>query len=235
MFSSLHQYMIDKGFEPGGIIPDGKMRRFPTNGNPKDKAGWLIAFDNPKTAAFGCWKGTNDLEPGRTGNLEAVTKAFRKSNPKTDLVICTDDDQWTKGNPGLTKAKATAKALGATVIVPQFKDLSTKPTDFNDLHALEGIAAVRRQVLDSEQKTMKKDRNNTGDTANKDASTNEKEENAYLDYIEGMTAASLMMLEFPEPKWAVEKLVPEGVVIFSGKPKSGKSVLALNMALSVAS
>jgi DNA-binding transcriptional ArsR family regulator len=49
----------------------------------------------------------------------------------------------------------------------------------------------------------------------------------------GMTSADLDRKEFPPPKWIVPGLVPEGLGILVGKPKTGKSFLALNIAASV--
>src|SRR5690606_1208354 len=37
------------------------------------------------------------------------------------------------------------------------------------------------------------------------------------------TAAELMATDFPEPRWAVPGLVPEGITLFAGPPKVGKS------------
>lgn len=45
---------------------------------------------------------------------------------------------------------------------------------------------------------------------------------------------SLMAKEFPPLKWAVPDIVPEGTSILAGKPKMGKSALALNLALAIA-
>jgi hypothetical protein len=41
-------------------------------------------------------------------------------------------------------------------------------------------------------------------------------------------------MELPEPRWAVEELLPEGLCILAGPPKLGKSWLALQIALAVA-
>jgi RecA-family ATPase len=43
-----------------------------------------------------------------------------------------------------------------------------------------------------------------------------------------------MEMEFPEPKWMVPKIIPEGLSILCGKPKIGKSILSLNLAVAVA-
>lgn len=50
-----------------------------------------------------------------------------------------------------------------------------------------------------------------------------------------VSAKDLLNRTFPEPKWAVENILPEGVTILGGKPKMGKSWLALNVAVGVAS
>jgi DNA-binding Lrp family transcriptional regulator len=49
------------------------------------------------------------------------------------------------------------------------------------------------------------------------------------------TAADLMAMEFPPPKWAVPGIVAEGISLLAGPPKVGKSWLSLGLGLSVAS
>ncbi len=46
--------------------------------------------------------------------------------------------------------------------------------------------------------------------------------------------ASLMAEELPSPPWAIPNLLPEGVSLLAGKPKMGKSWLALGLAISIA-
>ena len=77
------------------------------------------------------------------GNLKPTAEQLRRKYPAMKLVICADNDQWTEGNPGLTKAKEAASAAGASVIFPAFKDLESKPTDFNDMAALSGLDVLR--------------------------------------------------------------------------------------------
>ncbi len=50
-----------------------------------------------------------------------------------------------------------------------------------------------------------------------------------------VNASDLMAREFREPRWAIPDLVPEGAAVVAGKPKSGKSWLALDWAVAVAS
>lgn len=79
-------------------------------------------------------------------NLKAVAQAMRKMVGRATIIVAADNDQWEKGNPGKTDAGKAAQAVGGLVAVPEFDDLTTKPTDFNDLHKLQGIDAVRSQV-----------------------------------------------------------------------------------------
>ena len=86
------------------------------------------------------------------GNLLLVARALREKYPGARLIVLADNDQFTDGNPGLTKATATARAVGALLAIPDFTgcDLSGEPTDFNDMHLLRGAAAVKH-VIDSAQ------------------------------------------------------------------------------------
>jgi hypothetical protein len=51
----------------------------------------------------------------------------------------------------------------------------------------------------------------------------------------GMTAAELMQTTFTEPRWAVPGIIPEGLSILAGKPKKGKSIIALNLCIAITS
>jgi len=45
----------------------------------------------------------------------------------------------------------------------------------------------------------------------------------------------LMAMDFPEPPWLVENLIPAGMTILAGRPKLGKSWFAMELALAVCS
>lgn len=78
------------------------------------------------------------------GNLLAVARAARSRHPVARLIVCADDDAATLGNPGLVKAREAAAAVGADLAVPDFGALARDGlTDFNDLHRLLGVEAVR--------------------------------------------------------------------------------------------
>ncbi len=78
------------------------------------------------------------------GNLPEVCASLLRQYPTLKLTVCADNDQWTPGNPGL---KSAAKCGASKVIAPRFKSLDTRPTDFNDLHILEGLDTVKEQIV----------------------------------------------------------------------------------------
>ena len=85
------------------------------------------------------------------GNLKPVCEALSKKYPNLEIFICADNDQFNEVNVGVNKANEAAHAINAKVIIPQFKDLSTKPTDFNDLYILEGKDAICRYFMSDEK------------------------------------------------------------------------------------
>ena len=70
----------------------------------------------------------------RTQNLKEIVRS-------ADIIIAADNDQWTDGNPGLTKARQAAAITRSKVIYPDFTgmDTSSHPTDFNDYVRLGGV------------------------------------------------------------------------------------------------
>jgi DNA-binding transcriptional ArsR family regulator len=50
----------------------------------------------------------------------------------------------------------------------------------------------------------------------------------------GLTSADLARMDFPPPNWVIPDILPEGLAVLFGKPKVGKSYLALNIATAVA-
>ena len=95
-----------------------------------------------------------------SGNLKTVSKEIKKKYPEVPILICGDDDLWAKKangehfNPGREKAEEAAKSCLGKAVFPEFKDLESKPTDFNDLHCLEGIDEVTKQLKDVESTKM---------------------------------------------------------------------------------
>lgn len=81
------------------------------------------------------------------GNLLPVAEAVRRRLPDAVLLLCADDDAGTRGNPGMSKARAAAEAVRGIVVAPDFgAERPDGATDFNDLHCARGLQEVRRQV-----------------------------------------------------------------------------------------
>lgn len=79
-------------------------------------------------------------------NLPAVAGIARKRLPDARILLCADNDQWGTVNDGIKYASQAAAAVGGTICCPEFFEEETKPTDFNDLHELEGLDVVTCQI-----------------------------------------------------------------------------------------
>ena len=82
------------------------------------------------------------------GNLEPVAKALRTKYPDIEIIIAGDNDTQTEGNPGKSRATEAAKAVNGKIIIPEFINIESNPTDFNDLARLEGLERVK-ELIDS--------------------------------------------------------------------------------------
>lgn len=52
---------------------------------------------------------------------------------------------------------------------------------------------------------------------------------------QGFSAKELMEMEVPEIRWCIEEVIPEGLTLLAGKPKTGKSFFLLDAAIALAS
>lgn len=90
-------------------------------------------------------------------NLVPVAEQLKEKYPTCAFIICGDDDVFTERdgqpyNPGREYAEKARGACAGSIVFPKFSSLETKPTDFNDLHSLEGLGAVKAQILGAEDK-----------------------------------------------------------------------------------
>jgi len=81
------------------------------------------------------------------GNIEKVVKALKDKIINLEIIICADNDQYKLKNVGVEHAKKAGDNYNCQVKIPSFKDLSTQPKDFNDLHSLYGLKELREQLL----------------------------------------------------------------------------------------
>lgn len=91
------------------------------------------------------------------GNLSPVLEALREALPHQLFVLCADNDahQPEVGNVGVKKAAQICTAFDCLIVAPLFADIGTQPTDFNDLHQLEGLDKVNEQVIDAIARNQK--------------------------------------------------------------------------------
>lgn len=80
-----------------------------------------------------------------SGNLDAVVSAIKQRFPTSQIYIMGDNDKHSQQNVGVEKAMAAAQKHQVGVAFPEFQ-AAGKLTDFNDLHAKEGLATVKAQV-----------------------------------------------------------------------------------------
>ena len=105
--------------------------------------GWATAW-----SVSGCAKAPAVVTFNAAGLLP-VAKRIRDKYTDLRIIIAADNDRWTSlhddtPNPGVHFATKAAEEVGAEVAIPDFKDLTLEPTDFNDLHRMEGPKAVRK-------------------------------------------------------------------------------------------
>ncbi len=138
----------DKSF-----LQDGKKQGlFYTIGKPKQVDGRsviLLAEGYATAASIHEATGHAVVVTFDAGNMFHVGRAMRGAFPGALLVFCADNDQWTTEpveNPGVHWAKRSAAEVNGLLVVPEFADLATKPSDFNDLHALQGLDEVAAQI-----------------------------------------------------------------------------------------
>lgn len=81
------------------------------------------------------------------GNLVPVAEALRLRFPEVKFVMCADDDAWTEGNPGLSKATEAALRCSGVLAIPAFKgDRPQGVTDFNDMARSLGLEKVKDAI-----------------------------------------------------------------------------------------
>ena len=144
---------LEKEYWPKGLI---KKSRFHLLGMASGAAVILVAEGYATGASLFEATGLPVAVAFDAGNLAPVAAVLRNRYKTAKLLICADDDTWSEGNPGVTAASAAAMEVGGAFMAPIFADPAarqaayeakgSKLTDFNDLHALEGLHMVRVQV-----------------------------------------------------------------------------------------
>jgi len=133
------------------------------------------------------------------GNLLAVARIMREKFPELSIIICPDDDHLTDGNPGLTKAREAALAVGGLLAIPIFEsDRPDDATDLNDMSKLYGIASVRKII------------SNAVDPVN--VSKNQSNENKYDEWPEPQPLIADQIPREPYPLEALPETIRAAVL-----------------------
>lgn len=135
----------DKRFLAGGRVSGC----FHVIGNI-DSSAWILVAEGYATAAsLHQATGLAVYVAFNEANLRHVAGAVRRLHPSTCVLICGDDDWETEArtgkNPGLAAAMKAAKEIAAAWCKPH--GLPDGTTDFNDLAASAGAAAVKDQIV----------------------------------------------------------------------------------------
>jgi hypothetical protein len=91
-----------------------------------------------------------------------------------------------------------------------------------------------RRKLDPEMLNVHRNPTNSTNPANSTNSTNSTNPGNPGNPTGPITAADLMAMEFEPTRWVVPDVLPEGLSLLAGKPKKGKSWMALGMCEAVA-
>ena len=144
---------LDKEFWPSGLIKKG---HFHLIGMATGAQIILVAEGYATGASLYEATGLPVAVAFDAGNLAPVARALHIRYRTANLLICADDDTFSDGNPGVTSASAAAMEVGGAFVAPRFADeparrlafetKGQKISDFNDLHALEGLHVVRTQL-----------------------------------------------------------------------------------------
>lgn len=142
-----------KEFWPAGLAKKG---HFFVLGSPASSSVILVAEGYATAASLHEATGLCTVVAWDAGNLLPVVQALARRHKRARFLVCADDDAFSEGNPGVTAAAAAALAVKGEWVAPVFADdearraafeaKGTKLTDFNDLHLLEGLHVVRRQL-----------------------------------------------------------------------------------------
>lgn len=113
-------------------------------GKPSKTGPVVIAEGYATAASVHAATGYCTVVAFNAGNLKPVAEKIRGALPDAQLIIAADDDAFTAGNPGVRAAVAAASAVGARIAMPVWStDRFGEATDFNDLHAAQGLDAVQ--------------------------------------------------------------------------------------------
>lgn len=202
---------------------------------PDGKGGWINnlkgvrrvlyrlpeLIDADKSATVFICEGEKDVDALCKLGLVATTNAggaekwryeYNESLRACSVVILPDNDEV--GHKHAAQVAKSLTGIAASVRVVELPDLPEKG-DVSDWLKSGGTVEQLQEIVANAANCETERLNNST--------------------VKIQSATDLLAREIPEPKYAVNGLLSEGVTIFAGKPKLGKSWLGLGMAVAVAS
>ncbi|MBF0184685.1 MAG: AAA family ATPase [Magnetococcales bacterium] len=202
-----------KSFLPGGQIKGGFWASAELPGG--DGAGLSIWLGEGMATALSALQATGKgiaVAALSDSNLPTVAMAMRERYPAAEIALLAD--LLPDGAPNRHAVHA-AQAVNGMLAVPRFNS-GENGKDINDFHQLNGLEATKQLI---EAATAPAAPEQAGQTAPTKPATYSMRE--------------LMTRNFEDVQFIVDELLPQGVFILGGKPKVGKSWLALHLLLSV--
>ncbi|MBR0035645.1 MAG: AAA family ATPase [Synergistaceae bacterium] len=199
-------YNVDENYKGPILIGEG----FATMAKVHELTG------KPCVAAMSCFR------------LEKIAGIFREKYPEAKIIIIADNDHETErrtgSNPGMTYAKIVCnskkggKPLADDMSYPPFQ-AEEAGSDWDDYAIIHGDNETAFKLKEDIARAMipKKFR---------DMLENDR--------LRMVNAQELRKKEFAPVKWAVRGFLPSGLSILGAPPKTGKSILALQISLGVA-
>lgn len=137
----------EKEYWPKGMTKQGRYHLL--GGTPRGLV--LLAEGYATAASLHQASGLPVVVAFDANNLRPVAQVLAEAYRGINILICADDDYRTEGNPGVKAATEAALSVGGKWLAPRFAgDRPTEgrkgPTDYNDLHNIEGLHVVRVQV-----------------------------------------------------------------------------------------
>jgi phage/plasmid primase-like uncharacterized protein len=212
----------DKKYHPGAPTTGGSYQI--------DGAGdtFIIAEGFATAATLRQATGSTVIVAFTAHNLEAIARSVREREPDKTIIIAADDDCATEieigKNPGLLAAQKAADAIGATIAIPPFmrEEDGDKPSDWNDFQDIYGAADVAPAFQYVTSGAQEADAAHAGTGG------------AKPDLLNGFMFDGDAPLE--PPPMLVKKLVPfDGICFVGGQSGAGKTFIAVDLAVSLAS
>ena len=165
----------------------------------------------PCVAAMSCHK------------LDETAKILRSAFPNSKIVITADNDKATElktgRNPGILYSKILFDAHIIQGYIPPVFENPNDGSDWDDFALLYGNEKAAKFILEGLR------------NAAIPINIRNMQSQGKLEVVNAQTLRSMV---FPPIKWAVPGFIPSGLSILGGAPKTGKSIMALHIALGIA-